>query len=379
MRMNVVDWVAIAVIALSALAGLRRGLVASLFSLAGLVVGALLGSRFAPGLFGDGSGFIPIGALGGAAVGSFIGQMLGGMVGGWARSSLWIIPPLRLLDAVAGLVLGAATGLALVWIAGTVLLYIPGNDEWRRTAQESKIVSKLTTTVTAQQVMDALGRIDPYLTLVGPSAGVPAPDPAIARNEKVRAARGSVVRIRGLACGAGIEGSGWIAGPGLVVTNAHVAAGIKKFVVDRGGGMSYRGVLVAFDPEDDVAVLRVAGLHGRALAFGDSRNGESAASLGFPGNGPFTLRAARVGRTAKVTSRDAYGRVRLGREVVVFRGEVHGGSSGGPLVDARGRVAATIFARRRGTDDGYAIPNRIVRDALRSVGARPVTSHCTGS
>jgi len=376
--MNVVDWIAIAVIALSALAGLRRGLVASLFSLVGLIAGVLIGSRVAPGLFGDGSGFIPIGALGGAAVGAFIGQMLGGIVGGWARSSLWIIPPLRLLDAVAGLALGALTGMAAVWLVGTVLLYIPIQNSWRRTAQDSKIVSKLTTTVTAQRVMDELGRIDPYLTLVGPSAGVPEPDPAIIRNERVRAARRSVVRIRGIACGAGIEGSGWIAAPGLVVTNAHVAAGIKRFIVDRGGGTQYQGVLVAFDAEDDVAVVRVAGMGGRALVFGNGREGEPAATLGFPGNGPFTLRAARVGRTAKVTSRDAYGRIRLGREVVVFRGEVHGGSSGGPLVDATGRVAATIFARRRGTDDGYAVPNRLVQDVLRSAGTRPVTSHCTG-
>ena len=377
--MNVVDWIAIAVIALSALAGLRRGLVASLFSLAGLIAGALLGSRFAPGLFGDGSGFIPIGALGGAAVGSFIGQMLGGIVGGWARSSLWIIPPLRLLDAVAGLVLGAATGVALVWLVGTVLLYIPVEDSWRQTAQDSRIVSKLTTTVTAQRVMDQLGRIDPYLTLVGPSAGVAEPDPAIARDPQVRGARESVVRIRGLACGAGIEGSGWIAGPGLVVTNAHVAAGITRFIVDRGGGQAYRGILVAFDPKNDIAVLRVLGIRGPRLELGAGREGESAATIGFPGNGPLTLRAARVGRTASVTSRDAYGKIRLGREVVVFRGEVHGGSSGGPLIDSTGRVAATVFARRRGTDDGYAVPNRLVRDVLRSAGTKAVTSHCTGS
>ena len=188
-----------------------------------------------------------------------------------------------MLDSVAGLAIGAATGVALVWIAGTVLLYIPGNDEWRRTAQDSRIVSKLTTTVSAQQVMDALGRIDPYLTLVGPSAGVPAPDPAIARNSRVRAARQSVVRIRGLACGAGIEGSGWIAAPGLVVTNAHVAAGIKKFVVDRGGGTSYRGVLVAFDPDDDVAVLRVAGLKGRALVFGERSRRRAGGDARLPG------------------------------------------------------------------------------------------------
>jgi len=377
--MNVVDWIAIAVIALGAFSGFRRGLVATLFTLGGLILGALLGSRFAPGLFGDGSGFIPVAALGGAVLGSFLGQFVGGIVGNWARNSLWLVPPLRVLDSVGGLVLGAATGAAIVWIIGTVLLYVPGEDDWRHQAQESRIVSKLTTTVTADEVMDTLGRIDPYLTLVGPGADVPKPDPAIARNARIRAARPSVLRIRGVACGAGIEGSGWLAAPGLVVTNAHVAAGITSFAVDRGAGKEYRGTLVAFDPDNDVAVIRVKGLRGRPLAFGEGREGEPAASLGFPGNGPFALRAARVGRTAKVVSRDAYGRVRLGREVVVFRGEVHGGSSGGPLVDAQGRVAATIFARRRGSDAGYAVPNRLVREVLKTAGTKPVSSRCTGS
>lgn len=377
--MNVIDWIAIAIIGLSALAGLKRGLVASVISLAGLIAGAIIGARLAPGLFGNGSGFIPVGALGGAAVGSFLGQALGGFVGGWARRSLWVVPPLRLLDTVAGLALGVLTGIAAVWVAGTVLLYLPGAEDWRHKAQESRIVSRLTGAVTADRVMDTLGRIDPYLTLVGPAAGVPPPDPAIARNVRVRAARDSVVRIRGVACGAGIEGSGWIAGPGLVVTNAHVAAGIKDFFVDRGGGTPRHGFLVAFDPKDDVAVLRVPGLAGRALPFGPGREGQAAATLGFPGNGPFTVRPARVGRTAKVTSRDAYGRIRLGREVVVFRGEIRGGSSGGPLVDGQGRVAATVFARRRGTDDGYAVPNSIVQTVLRSAGTQRVTSHCTGS
>jgi hypothetical protein len=77
-----------------------------------------------------------------------------------------------------------------------------------------------------------------------------------------------------------------------------------------------------------------------------------------------------------VTSRDAYGRIRLARTVVVFRGKVEGGSSGGPLVDEHGEVAATVFARRRASTDGYAVPNDLVRDVLRATGTTPVESEC---
>lgn len=374
--MNWLDWVAVAILVLSTLAGFRRGLVAGALSLVGLIGGAVIGARIAPSFVGEGSRFIPLVALGGAVTGSMLGQMLGGFIGGWARRSLWVVPPLRILDSLGGVVLGALTGVAAVWVLGTVLLYAPGEDDLRRYAQESRIVSSLTSAVPAERVMDALGKIDPFLTLVGPSSGVDDPDPAIVRDPDVRLARDSVVRIRGIACGAGIEGSGWIAGPGLVVTNAHVAAGISNPLVDRGGGRALRGIVVAFDPDEDVAVIHVAGLEGRPLRLGASGSGAPVAVLGFPGNGPFVARPARVGRTATVTSRDAYGRIRLARTVVAFRGQVEGGSSGGPLVDANGEVAATVFARRRASSDGYAVPNDLVREVLERAGSQPVTSKC---
>jgi S1-C subfamily serine protease len=159
-----------------------------------------------------------------------------------------------------------------------------------------------------------------------------------------------------------------VAAPGLVVTNAHVVAGIRAPLVDRGDGRARSGRVVAFDAANDVAVVRVPGLRLPALRFGDVTPGAPAAALGFPGNGPFTALPARVGKTATVPSRDAFGRVRLARELVVFRGEVEGGASGGPVVGVDGRVATTVFARRRASDDGYGVPNDLVREALASVG-----------
>jgi hypothetical protein len=50
-----VDWIALAVAALAALSGLRRGLVATALSLAGLALGALIGARLAPHLLHNGA------------------------------------------------------------------------------------------------------------------------------------------------------------------------------------------------------------------------------------------------------------------------------------------------------------------------------------
>ena len=366
--MNAADWIAVVVIVLAVVSGFRRGLVTGVLSLVGLLTGAIVGARFAPGFVGDGSPYVPLVALAGAAVGGMLGQTFGGLVGRSARKSLAIVPPLRMLDSAGGVAFGAATGLAICWTVGAVLLYLPGQTEFRRLAQESVVVSTLTEALPPQRVMDAVEGIDPFATIVGPAAGVDAPDPAIARDADVRAARLSVVRVRGFACGLGIEGSGWIVRPGLVVTNAHVVAGIDAPVVDRRDGKTHRARVVSFDARNDVAVLSVSGLRGHALRLADPERGQPGALLGFPGNGPLRVTAVRMGRTAGVGARDAYGRIELGRPVVALRGDVRSGNSGGPIVNADGRVVGTVFARRRGSDDGFAVPNDRVGAAVANVG-----------
>jgi len=374
---NTADWIAVAVVALAALSGLRRGLVTGVLSLAGLVVGAVVGARLAPEVVGEGSAYVPLVALGGAALGAMLGQSLGGLVGSTARRSISVLPPLKALDSAGGVALGAALGLAVCWAVGAVLLYIPGQSDLRRLAQESLVVSTLTEALPPERVMDAVGRIDPFSAILGPRADVAAPEPAIARDPQVRLAERSVVRIRGFACGLGIEGSGWIVRPGLVVTNAHVVAGIDEPVVDRRSGRAFDATVVSFDARNDVAVLRVPGLGGPALGVATLDEGSNGALLGFPRNGPYRVTPVRIGRTTRVSVRDAYGRFQVNRPIVVLRGDVQSGNSGGPVVDGAGRVVATVFAQRRATDDGYAVPNEQVLNAVEGVGEALETS-CVG-
>jgi S1-C subfamily serine protease len=223
--------------------------------------------------------------------------------------------------------------------------------------------------------MDAVVRIDPFAAIVGPAAGVDPPDPAIARARGVRDARPSVVRIRGYSCGLGVEGSGWVVRPGLVVTNAHVVAGVERPSVDRGGRESFPARVVSFDARNDVAILRVRGLRAAPLRTTDPETRQPAALLGFPENGPYRVTPVRMGRNAVVGTRDVYGGVQFGRPIVALRGNVKPGNSGGPVVDAQGNVVATLFAQRRGSDDGYAVPNAQVDNALANVGP-PLATAC---
>src|SRR6202012_1795690 len=129
-------------------------------------------------------------------------------------------------------------------------------------------------------ILHALSRFDPLPSVRGPAADVPPPPRGILNAAGVRAAHRSVVRVVGTACGLGIEGSGWVAAPGLVVTNAHVVAGESDTVVQiDGASPGLPAAAVAFDPHDDIAVLRVPGLNEPVLKLEPNPRSGTAAGI----------------------------------------------------------------------------------------------------
>jgi S1-C subfamily serine protease len=172
------------------------------------------------------------------------------------------------------------------------------------------------------------------------------------------------MRVLGTACGLGVEGTGWAAAPGLVVTAAHVVAGETDTLVELPDGERLRGVAAAFDARNDVAVLRVQGLDAPALRMAAPRIGDAVAVLGYPGDGPFTATPGRIGPTAVRLTSDAYGSGHVFRELTSLRGQVRHGNSGSPAVDARGAVETTVFASLIGARGGLGVPTKIVAQAL---------------
>jgi S1-C subfamily serine protease len=372
---KVLDFVLLGLLGLMALGGFRRGLIVGVASLAGLLLGAYLGARFAPALLPDGSRWLPVATLVGAVVAAAFGQW-GAVLLGRSLRAVVTVGPLGLLDRAGGAALGIATGLVFCWVLGAVLLYLPGQSELRRHAQESAILGRLNGQFPPERLMDALSRVDPFSVLAGPEADVPPPVAGIAARPQVIAARLAVVRLTGFACGLGVEGSGWIAAPGLVVTNAHVVAGIRSPRVDQGDGRSYEGAVVHFDARNDLALVRVPGLRGARLELAEPESGVPVALLGFPRNGPFRATPARLGATVTSVGRDAYGRFPVPRTVTTIRGEILPGNSGGPAVDGAGRVRTTVFAQRASADGGYGVPTDVVREAIDGAGAVPLETAC---
>ena len=183
----------------------------------------------------------------------------------------------------------------------------------------------------------------------------------------------------GTACGLGVEGTGWVARTGIVVTAAHVVAGQRDTVVQTAGSTgSLPARALVFDPHNDVRRAAGAGPRPSPLPLSEPRSGTPVALIGYPANGPLTFTPARIGRTATVFSQDAYGHGPVTRTITSISGRVRHGDSGAPAVDLSGSVEATVFAARIGSASGYAVPSDIVRGDLARAKAPVSTGDCAG-
>lgn len=366
---------------LMALWGYAQGLIVGALSLAGFMVGALIGSRVGPLLLEEGSRspFAPLFAL---VCALLIGGLLAAgleLIGSRVREQIG--DRLGVLDGTGGAILIACLALAIVWIVAAVAVQAPGLGQVRAQVQRSTILRALNGTLPPSgPVLNALARFDPVPEIRGPAPDVRPPNSRIARDPDVRRAGRSVVRILGTACGLGVQGSGWVARDGVVVTNAHVVAGQDDTTVELRDGSRHDAEAIHYDPENDLAILRSSGISGTPALEVDASapEGTSAAILGFPENGPFTVRAGRLGATQTVSSQDSYGRGPLQRRITSLRGRVRSGNSGGPMVDGRGQVVTTIFAaavlaRER---TGFGVPATIVQQALPRARSRVSTGPC---
>jgi S1-C subfamily serine protease len=380
--MNAIDWVIVAFALLAIPIGYRRGALVGLLTLGGFAVGALAGSRLGPLMLSDGSEspYAPaIALLGGMAVGGVLALMLEG-VGVGIRDHLLRGRVARVVDSVAGGLVLVLLALAIAWVIGAAALNAPALKDYREDIQRSTILSALNESFPPSgPLLNALNRISLTPQLRGPSADVQPPKKGILADPDLQRASASVVRVLGTACGLNIAGSGWVARPGVVVTNAHVVAGVEEPRVETGDGGSFPATPVVYRPKNDLAALRVPGLSLAALplAAAPSR-GTPGGIVGYPGGGGLISVAARLGSTGTVRSQDSYGRGPIEREMTSFRGEVISGNSGGPVIDGQGRVLTTVFASTVGAEppEGLGVPNPITAKLLDRAGGPVGTGPC---
>jgi len=384
------DWIIVAFAVGLAFFGFRQGFIVGVLSFGGFAIGAFIGTRVGPLLLPQGSSspYAPaFGLVGALLAGAILASGLEGL--GFRLRRTLIIPGTGMLDGTLGAALGAALALGIVWILAAVAAQTPGQGTLRADIQRSAILRKLNQILPPSgPILDALARLDPLPSIIGPAPNVAAPEPRIAHAPGVRTASRSVVRVLGTACGLAIEGSGWVAGPDTVVTNAHVVAGEQDTTVEVGGqSPSLPAQPIAFDPTDDIAVLHVPELDLPSLTLDEApASGVAGAILGYPEDGPFNVQPGRIGRTQTVLTQNAYGQGPVSRLLTPLRGRVRPGNSGGPLVDVDGHVLTTVFAGTVGgrPQGGYGVANETVSAVLAranevaSGGGEVSTGACVG-
>ena len=378
----VLDVVFVVALALALLQGIRRGLLASLGSLAGIALGGVAAWWLVP-IVGR---FIPAAEWRGWAVLAVIavllvgGAILGGTIGRALRRGADRIR-LRVLDrALGGLanVVVVALALSLVGqsVAATGMPVVStalGSSTVLRTIDDltPRPVDEALAQVRSVVIDDGLPQLGALFDTVpsGPSAApVNLDDPALS------AAAQSVARIAGTAyaCGRSLTGTGFVVAPDRVVTNAHVVAGVDAPVVELPGRAAREGRVVLFDPVADLAVIAVDELDADALPLAQTlAPGAAGVVQGYPYGGPFTMGSASVQSVGVVSVPDIYRSGSNPRETYALDAVVRPGNSGGPLLDAAGHVAGVVFARADdGSDIGYAMTTAALSPVVASAPAQ---------
>jgi S1-C subfamily serine protease len=365
--MTWLDVLLLALLGGSLYTGYRRGAVVQVIGIAGLVVGVVAGVAAAPRIarFAGSPATAVALVLGTVLVAGAIGNMLGWAAGSRLRRRTHE-GPLRRVDAVGGSAISAVTLLLATWFLTLNLAEGPF-PAVSRGLQDSEIVRRLDSALPpppslvgeASQLLALLGFPDVFIGLPQePSAPVDPPDGAQAK-AATRAAMPSTVEVIGTGCHQGFvnQGSGFVVDDDLVITNAHVVAGTDEQWVQYSGAR-VAAVVVAFDPELDVAVLRARGLDLAPLPIlhGEAGRGDAGAVLGYPGGGSLAGEPAAVRGVIEPVGRNIYGEGQVRRRVYEVQAMIRRGNSGGPFVLASGQVAGLVFASSvADTDVGYAI------------------------
>ncbi|WJY67133.1 MarP family serine protease [Corynebacterium auris] len=376
----VVDVVIVLIILAAFVSGWRRGAVAAVLSVLGIVAGLIIGLALAPFVVELAEArFLRVVLL--IAVIVFfagLGSAVGGVAGSHVRDRARF-KSTQTLDSVVGALFQAlALSLVLWFVSVPLATVLPGPlgagvRESRALAVIDRLVPPGAENLPARfaALLDDSGLsplVSPFATTGAP---VPAPDPAAVDPAVVERARPSVIHVIGDAetCGRHLMGSGFVAAADYVITNAHVVAGTTGVQLDTVLGVKEADV-VFYDPGADIAVLHSPGLGLRELPIAAEAlsTGDDAVVMGFPRSGPFEAAPARIRGTLTIAGPDIYATGRVEREAYTLRGNIRQGNSGGPVLTTGGEVVGVVFgASADSSQTGYALTARQVLDKVGDV------------
>jgi S1-C subfamily serine protease len=374
MPINIVDLV----IAIGTLAGLangyRRGVILSITQYVGLVVGVVVGATGAPALL-DRLGVYdatarPVAAAVVLVLAGCVGWSLGYWIGGPLRRSLIGLERPGGVERVVGAVVSGFMVLSTAWFLGQAFHRGP-SPALAQAIQQSALLQRMNQVAPeppgflagVEKTLAAVPFPQTFVPGLQPSLPQPLKVPAEVNTAQVTAASETVYRVEGRGCGGLVTGSAYPVAPGYLATNAHVVSGTHGTRVIRDDpAASYDAQVVLFDPQRDVAILRVPGLQAQVLPEADATRGTEAAVLGYPGGGSEEVAPAVINSQTAARGRDIYDDQTVTRQIWIFGGTVRPGNSGGPIVDLQGHVLGLVFAASS-TDpnQAYALTNEEIQ------------------
>jgi S1-C subfamily serine protease len=383
--MSVFDVVFIALALLAIIGGYRLGFVARVVSWIGLGLGLVVAVRLLPPFLDrlntTSHGLVLVLTIGLLLVGASLGQALGFLLGGRSRPQR-ADGMLGTTDRVAGAMAGLAGLVVVVWLVLPVLVASPGWVSRQATTSwvAQRIDAALPPPPDAMQALQALVGSDDFPDVFDalrptPELGPPPVESGLTVATATEVSR-SVVKMEGAACGRVQDGTGFVVADDLVATNAHVVAGEHDTTVIRDDGQRFDGSVVAFDPNRDLALVRVSGFDRPSLPVQPTavRDDTIGGVFGHPGGEPLRIAPFRVARQITATGRDIYGEGTTERQVLELASDLRPGDSGSAVVDPAGDVVGVAFAIARDQPDvAYALaPSELL--AVLQTGSTAVVS-----
>lgn len=382
--MNVLDILLLLAAVWFAIVGYRQGFVVGILSVVGFLGGGLVAVSLLPVVWdaltdnAEVSTTAAVVAVVVVIVCASVGQALTTHLGNKLRRYItW--SPARALDATGGALVNVVAMLLVAWLIGSALAQTTMPTIGKEVRQSQVLLG----------VQEALPQqadtwFDDFTSVLArngfpqvfspfanePITPVQPPDPALANSPVATRAKRSIVKVMGTApdCGKVLEGTGFVFADRRVMTNAHVVGGVDEPTVQIGGeGRKCDATVVLYDWRRDIAVLDVPELSAPALRFTDedAARDDGAIVAGFPENGAYDVRAARVRGRITASGPDIYHRDSVRRDVYSLFATVRQGNSGGPLLTPEGEVYGVVFAKSLDdAETGYALTVDEIREDI---------------
>ncbi|MDX3377946.1 MarP family serine protease [Streptomyces cyaneofuscatus] len=384
--MNVLDILLLLAAVWFAVIGYRQGFVVGILSVIGFLGGGLVAVYLLPIIWdrvtegAEVSTATAIGAVVIVIVCASIGQAFTTHLGNKLRRYItW--SPARALDATGGALVNVVAMLLVAWLIALPLART-SLPTLGKEVRNSSVLLGISRVMPQQpppwfQDFSSVLAQNGFPQVFSPFANEPItevkpPDPALVGSPVAARAKKSIVKVVGTApsCGKVLEGTGFVFSDRRVMTNAHVVGGVSEPTVQIGGeGRLYDAKVVLYDWQRDIAVLDVPDLRATPLEFtgpnDDAQSGDSAIVAGFPENGAYDVRSARVRARIDANGPDIYQRGTVLRDVYSLYATVRQGNSGGPLLTPDGKVYGVVFAKSLDDPDtGYALTADEIREDI---------------